>query len=100
MADLLFDERIYRTLTIKHANKDDGTVFIVPGVTQMTYAGSFYESPAAAYQSGIDKIEELTDPNSDTNKEPFNSIRQSADDRAKAIINANKNNAQFYNAPL
>ena len=101
MADMdLFDERIYRTLTIKGTSDNRNGLFIVPGVTQMTYAGSYYESPAAAIQSGIDKIEELTDPNSDTNKEPFNSIRQSADDRAKAIINANKNNAQFYNAPL
>lgn len=98
MADLLFDERIYRTLTIKHANKDDGTVFIVPGVTQMTYAGSFYESPAAAYQSGIDKIEEVKDL--DINKQIIDGIKKSANDRADAIVKANEKNAKFYNAPL
>ena len=98
MADLLFDERIYRTLTIKHANKDDGTVFIVPGVTQMTYAGSFYESPAAAYQSGIDKIEEIKDL--DINKQIIDGIKNSANDRADAIVKANEKNAKFYNAPL
>lgn len=98
MADLLFDERIYRTLTIKHANKDDGTVFIVPGVTQMTYAGSFYESPAAAYQSGIDKIEEVKDL--DINKQIIDGIKNSANDRADAIVKANEKNAKFYNAPL
>ena len=60
MAEMdLFDDRIYRTLTIKGTSKNRGELFIVPGVTQMTYAGSYYESPAAAIQSGIDKIEEL-----------------------------------------
>lgn len=96
--DLLFDERIYRTLTIKKRAKDDSTVFIVPGVTQMTYAGSYYESPGAAYQSGIDKIEELDNPN--INQQIIDDIKKSAEDRARAIMKANEENAKFYNAPL
>ena len=72
--DFLFDERIYRTLTVKRAKKDDSTLFIVPGVTQMTYAGSYYESPAAALQSGINKEEELSDPNVKYDSNTINTI--------------------------
>ena len=99
MADMdLFDERIYRTLTIKGTSENRGGLFIVPGVTQMTYAGSYYESPAAALQSGIDKVEEITDLKHD--QQTIDNIMASAKARADAIKNANKNNAKFYNAPL
>lgn len=99
MAEMdLFDERIYRTLTIKGTDEKRGGLFIVPGVTQMTYAGSYYESPAAALQSGIDKIEELSSLKH--TEDTIKSIRASAEDRARAIKEANKKNAKFYNAPL
>ena len=99
MADMdLFDERIYRTLTIKGTSDNRNGLFIVPGVTQMTYAGSYYESPAAAIQSGIDKIEELSSEGIDDAIK--SSIMSSAKGRAKAIIEANEKNAKFYNAPL
>ena len=99
MAEMdLFDERIYRTLTIKGTDEKRGGLFIVPGVTQMTYAGSYYESPAAALQSGIDKIEELSSLKH--TEDTIKSIRDSAEDRARAIKEANKKNAKFYNAPL
>ena len=99
MADMdLFDERIYRTLTIKGTSDNRNGLFIVPGVTQMTYAGSYYESPAAAIQSGIDKIEEL--PSEGIDDAIKSSIMSSAKGRAKAIIEANEKNAKFYNAPL
>lgn len=99
MADMdLFDERIYRTLTIKGTSENGNSLFIVPGVTQMTYAGSYYESPAAAIQSGIDKIEEL--PSEGIDDAIKSSIMSSAKGRAKAIIEANEKNAKFYNAPL
>ena len=87
MADMdLFDERIYRTLTIKGTSENRGGLFIVPGVTQMTYAGSYYESPAAAIQPGIDKIEEVNDLN--INKQIIDDIMASAKARADAIKNA------------
>ena len=100
--DFLFDERIYRTLTVNRAKTDPSTLFIVPGVTQMTYAGSYYESPAAALQSGINKEEELTSPGVkyDNNSGIISTIRASAQNRAKAIIEANNKNAKYYNAPL
>lgn len=99
MAEMdLFDERIYRTLTIKGTDKERGGLFIVPGVTQMTYAGSYYESPAAALQSGIDKIEELSSLKH--TEDTIKTIRSSAENRANAIKEANAKNAKFYNAPL
>lgn len=98
--NFLFDERIYRTLTVNRAKTDPSTLFIVPGVTQMTYAGSYYESPAAAIQSGINKEEELTSPGVKYDSNTISTIRASAQNRAQAIIEANKNNAPYYNAPL
>ena len=66
MADLI-DERMYRSLDIRTSTENGKTIYVMPGVTMMSYAGDFFESPGAAFTHAVETLEML-DPNSDEYK--------------------------------